>query len=184
MVMKRVWALWFVTAAFLTLTAVNGTGEPAMKLLSRAFDDGGKIPLPYVRPAAGGQNLSLPLSWSDPPPGVKSFALSLTDPHPIARNWVHWLVVNILGSVTTLAEGASRQKMPPGALELRNSFGDLGYGGPQPPKGTGDHPYVVTLYALKVDKLDLPPAASLAAFQKALEGKVLATATLTGYFGR
>jgi phosphatidylethanolamine-binding protein (PEBP) family uncharacterized protein len=43
---------------------------------------------------------------------------------------------------------------------------------------------VVTLYALKVDKLDLPPATNLAAFQKALEGKVLATASITGYFGR
>jgi len=155
-----------------------------MKLMSSACDDGGKIPLPYVMPAAGGKNVSLPLSWTAPPPGVKSFALSITDPHPVANNWVHWLVVNIDGSVTALEEGASRQKMPKGAVELKNSFGDLGYGGPQPPKGTGDHPYVVTLYALKVDKLDLPPAVGLAAFQKALEGKVLATATFTGYFGR
>jgi Raf kinase inhibitor-like YbhB/YbcL family protein len=74
--------------------------------------------------------------------------------------------------------------MPPGAVELKNSFGDLGYGGPQPPRGTGDHPYVVTLYALKVDKLDLPVNTSLAALQKALEGQVLAAATITGYFGR
>jgi len=182
--MKKIYAFLFVSAAFLTLTAVNGSGGPAMKLMSRAFADGKKIPLAYVMPAAGGQNLSLPLSWTDPPPGVKSFALSLTDPHPIARNWVHWLVINIPGNVTSLEEGASRQKMPPGAVELKNSFGDLGYGGPQPPKGTGDHPYVATLYALKVDRLDLPPATGLAAFQKALEGKVLTTATLTGYFGR
>jgi hypothetical protein len=182
--MKKIYAFLFVSAAFLTLTAVNGSGGPAMKLMSRAFADGEKIPLPYVMPAAGGQNLSLPLSWTDPPPGVKSFALSLTDPHPVARNWVHWLVINIPGNVTSLEEGASRQKMPPGAVELKNSFGDLGYGGPQPPKGSGDHPYVATLYALKVDRLDLPQATGLAAFQKALEGKVLTTATLTGYFGR
>jgi hypothetical protein len=74
--------------------------------------------------------------------------------------------------------------MPPGCQELRNSFGKPGYGGPQPPPGTGDHPYVFTLYALSTDKLALPVDTSLAAFQKALEGKVLATATVTGFYGR
>jgi len=182
--MPKCLTLGLSIAAFLTLTAVSGSGEPAMKLSSSAFTDGGKIPLPYVMPGAGGKNVSLPLSWTQPPAGTGSFALSITDPHPVARNWVHWLVINLPATAASLEEGASRQKMPPGAVELKNSFGDLGYGGPQPPRGTGDHPYVVTLYALKVDKLDLPPATNLAAFQKALEGKVLATASITGYFGR
>jgi hypothetical protein len=74
--------------------------------------------------------------------------------------------------------------MPKGAVELQNSFGRPGYGGPQPPPGSGDHPYVFTLYALNVPKVDLPKNTSLAAFQQALEGKTLATATITGYFGR
>ena len=74
--------------------------------------------------------------------------------------------------------------LPPGAVELNNSWGKSGYGGPQPPPGTGDHPYVVTLYALKVDRLDLKPATNLAGFQKALEGKILDTAEITGYYGR
>jgi Raf kinase inhibitor-like YbhB/YbcL family protein len=155
-----------------------------MKITSGAFKDGGKIPLPYVMPAAGGKNVSLPLSWTEAPAGTQSFALSVTDPHPVARNWVHWLVVNLPGDTASLQEGASRRQMPPGTVELKNSWGEAGYGGPQPPPGTGDHPYVVTLYALKVDRLDLPPATSLAAFHQALEGKVLATATFTGYFGR
>ena len=74
--------------------------------------------------------------------------------------------------------------MPSGSFELKNSFGDIGYGGPQPPKGTGDHPYVFTLYALKVEKLDLGANTSLAAFTKALEGKTLGSATITGKYGR
>lgn len=155
-----------------------------MKLSSSAFNDGGKIPLPYVMPGAGGKNVSLALSWADPPGGTQSFALSIVDPHPVARNWVHWLVINIPAGVTALEEGASGKKMPQGAVELKNSFGDLGYGGPQPPKGTGNHPYVVTLYALKAARLDLGPKTDLAAFKQALEGQVLATATITGYFGR
>jgi Raf kinase inhibitor-like YbhB/YbcL family protein len=174
-----------IAGAFLIhFTTVCGYGEKIMQLSSTAFTDGGKIPVPYVMPGAGGKNISLPLSWTEAPPGTKSFALSLVDPHPVARNWVHWLVINLPADVHALAAGASGKKMPPGALELNSSFGDPGYGGPQPPRGSGDHPYVVTIYALNVPHLDLGSHTSLAAFQKSLEGKVLASASITGYFGR
>ena len=177
--------IWLAAGTFLIhFTTVCGYGEPVMKLSSTAFTDGGKIPVPNVMPGAGGKNVSLPLSWTDAPPGAKSFALSIVDPHPVARNWVHWLVINLPADVHALAAGASRKQMPAGALELQNSFGDPGYGVPQPPKGTGDHPYVATLYALNVAHLDLGSHTSLAAFQKALEGKVLAQTSITGYFGR
>ena len=155
-----------------------------MQITSNAFPDGGKIPLPYVMSGAGGQNVSVPLSWSGAPAGTQSFALAMVDPHPIARNWVHWLVIDLPKDSTSIPEGASGQKMPKGAVELKNSFGETGYGGPQPPRGSGDHPYVFTLYALSVPKVKLGRDAGLAAFQQALEGKILATATLTGYFGR
>ena len=135
-------------------------------------------------PGAGGKNVSVPLSWTNPPAGTKSFALSIVDPHPVAKNWVHWLVINIPAQTTSLPEGASKKTMPPGAVELRNSFGDVGYGGPQPPSGTGEHPYVVTLYALSVEKLALDVNTNLAAFNKALEGKVLTTAEITGMYSR
>ncbi len=155
-----------------------------MEISSSAFKDGEKIPIQYVMPGAGGKNLSIPLAWKNVPPGTKSFALSVVDPHPVAQNWVHWLVINIPSSVTMLEEGASRKKMPAGSVELKNSFGDIGYGGPQPPKGTGDHPYVVTLYALNVEKLDVGTSTSLSAFKKPIEGKVIGTASITGKYGR
>ena len=155
-----------------------------MEILSSAFKDGEKIPLQYVMVAAGGKNLSVPLSWKDAPPGTKSFALSMVDPHPVAQNWVHWLVVNIPAGSTSLPEGASRKKMPAGGIELRNSFGEAGYGGPQPPKGSGEHPYVFTLYALSVEKVELAANTSLAAFKKAVEGKALQSATITGKYER
>jgi len=161
-----------------------GMGGNVMEISSTAFTDGGKIPIQYVMPGAGGKNVSVPLSWKNAPSGTKSFALSMVDPHPVAQNWVHWLVINIRVNVMSLDEGTSGKKMPPGAVELKNSFGDVGYGGPQPPKGTGDHPYVFTLYALNVDKLDLGANTSLSSFKKALEGKILGLATLTGKYGR
>ncbi len=153
-----------------------------MELTSPAFKDGSKIPVKFVMPGAGGKNVSIPLTWKNAPPGTKSFALSMVDPHPVARNWVHWFAINIPRDVTSIEEGASRKKMPPGSLELKNSFGDAGYGGPQPPKGSGDHPYVTTLYALSTEKIDLPVNTSLSAFKKALDGKILEQASLTGMF--
>jgi len=155
-----------------------------MKINSSAFLDGGKIPVQYVMTGAGGKNISLPLAWQDLPAGTKSLALSIVDPHPVAQNWVHWLVINLAAIVSSIGEGASRKKMPAECLELKNSFGDIGYGGPQPPRGSGEHPYVVTLYALNTAKLSLPVNVNLAAFHKAIEGKVLGTAKITGKYER
>jgi hypothetical protein len=182
--MKSCATFSLVIVAGLIMLAASTAGGETMKLSSEAFKDGEKIPMQYVMPGAGGKNVSIPLTWVNPPAGTQSLALSMVDPHPVARNWVHWLVIDLPGAVNTLAAGASGKKMPPGAVELQNSFGELGYGGPQPPRGTGDHPYVVTIYALSVPRLDLPPNAGLAAFKKALEGKVLGQAEITGYYGR
>jgi Raf kinase inhibitor-like YbhB/YbcL family protein len=164
--------------------AGRGSGGQPMQITSSAFSDGGKIPIQYVMPGAGGQNVSVPLAWSNVPAGTQSFALAMVDPHPVAHNWVHWLVINLPKDAASLPQGASGKSMPPGAVELQNSFGRPGYGGPQPPPGSGDHPYVFTLYALSVPKVELGKNTSLAAFKQALEGKTLATATLTGSFGR
>ncbi len=156
--------------------------EGKMQLTSPAFKDGERIPVQYTMPAAGGRNTSIPLDWTGAPPGTGSFALSIVDPHPVARNWVHWLVIDIPPDAGSLAEGASGRGMPTGAVELRNSFGKIGYGGPQPPKGSGRHPYVITIYALDADRLGLGANTGLSAFKEALTGKVLAEATLTGYY--
>ena len=111
-----------------------------MQLTSSAFADGGKIPLPYVMTAAGGKNLSLPLTWSGAPAGTKSFALSIVDPHPVARNWVHWLVKDIPGAAVSLEEGASGRKMPPGAVELKNSWASRAMAAPNLPKAPATTP--------------------------------------------
>ena len=184
----RIWnatALFLITIMFLLLLrsdTIYGGGN--MEVSSAGFKDKGKIPVQYVMPGAGGQNLSVPLTWKNVPPGTKSFALSIVDIHPIAQSWVHWLVINIPSQMTSLEEGASGRKMPAGSQELLNSFGEIGYGGPQPPKGTGEHSYVITVYALTVDKLDLRADALLPEFKKALEGKVIGSASITGFYGR
>jgi Raf kinase inhibitor-like YbhB/YbcL family protein len=174
----------FFLIVFLFLAIQNVSGGGAMEISSSAFKDKGKIPIQYVMPGAGGKNISIPLTWKNAPAGTKSFALSIVDPHPVAQNWVHWLVINLPRDLTSIEEGASRKKMPSGSAELKSSFGDIGYGGPQPPQGTGDHPYVVTLYALNVEKLELGVNTALSAFKKAIEGKVIESASITGMYGR
>jgi len=179
--MKGLWGGVLVTFFLLSL---SWAGEVSFRIWSPAFSDGGSIPVKYVMPGAGGENLSPPLEWEDPPKGTRSFALSCHDPHPVARNWVHWLVINIPASVHSLPEGASRKTMPPGAVELVNSFGFTGYGGPMPPPGTGEHPYVFTLYALKVEKVNISGQLSLGQFEEAIAPFILGKAEITGYFGR
>jgi Raf kinase inhibitor-like YbhB/YbcL family protein len=100
--------------------------------------------------------------------------LSVVDRHPVARDYVHWLVVDIDASVTSLEEGASGAAMPAGSREVRP------YAGPFPPSGT--HAYEFTLYALETDRLGLPRKVSLDAFAKAVEPHALATAKLVGRF--
>lgn len=156
-----------------------------MKITSAAFQDKTSIPLQYTyHGVKGGKNISLPFQWSDVPRNTKSIALSIIDPHPVAKNWVHWFVVDIPANVTGLPEGASQRSMPNGSRELLNSYGSLGYGGPEPPKGSGEHPYVVTVYALDVPALRLSEMTTLTEFSKALNGKVIDTATMTGLYER
>ncbi len=92
------------------------------------------------------------------------------------------MVINIPPEVSSIGEGASGKNMPAGAIELRNSFGDVGYGGPQPPKGTGKHQYVITVYALREARIDLKSDASLTDFLNAINGKTLGQASITGLF--
>lgn len=156
------------------------------KLLSNAFENGKVIPSKFATTSVtGGKNYSIPLSWENSPTGTKSFAVIIVDLHPVANNWVHWMVINIPVDIKLLEEGASgSKKMPQGSKELDNSFGWNGYGGPQPPKGSGPHKYEVTLYALNLEKLELDKHTSLKTFQKAIDGKVIESVKIIGVFER
>ena len=45
--------------------------------------------------------------------------------------------------------------MPRGTIQSITNYGAPGYGGPCPPEKRGIHQYVITVYALKADKLGL-----------------------------
>ena len=117
----------------------------------------------------------------------------------------HWMVYDIPTSMTSLDGAISPGKalgenLPKGVKELYNDcarFGGdyvaygVGYVGPMPPEGDYAHAYVLTLYALDIENLTglTPgtldkPGSSYGEFTRAMAGHVLATASLTGYYGK
>jgi len=158
--------------------------EQKFAITSASFADNGAIPAQYTL-IDDNINLSPQLSWENAPAGTKSFIITCIDPHPVAKNWVHWVIINIPASITTLPENASPKKIPAKALELKNSYGTLGYGGPNPPKGTGIHDYVFTVYALNVSELKaIKSFLSEKQLLQVIGDKIIGQASITGKYGR
>jgi Raf kinase inhibitor-like YbhB/YbcL family protein len=146
------------------------TPEISFSLNSSAFQEGDSIPEKF---SCRGEDVSPELSWNGQPAQTASLALTVIDPD--ARDFVHWSVWNIQPETGDIPEGS----VPGGAVQGRNNFGNVGWGGPCPPSGS--HHYVFTLYALDTD-LDLADGSSLNDLQAAMENHILAQAQLTGVF--
>jgi Raf kinase inhibitor-like YbhB/YbcL family protein len=135
-----------------------------------------------------GQNESPQLSWTNAPAGTKSFAITIHDPDaPTGSGWWHWLVLNIPASATELPAGAGSTNpnaMPAGVLQTITDFGKAGYGGPCPPVGHGPHRYIVTVYALPVEKLDLTATTNPAMVGYNLNMQALQKASILFYYQR
>ncbi len=180
-------------ATFFLLTFFEGAR--AFELVSPAVKTDQPFPERFTFNGLGcqGQNISPPLSWSNPPDGTKSFALMVHDPDAAtggAGIW-HWVVINIPATVTSLEEGAGTAdgaKLPPGSRQISNDYAGFtnspGWGGPCPPPGAKPHTYNFTLYALKVEKLNLPPNATSSHAGFVVNLNALDRAGLTITYGR
>jgi Raf kinase inhibitor-like YbhB/YbcL family protein len=151
-----------------------------MQVSSSAFSEGAPIPKEYT---ADGRNTSPPLQWGDAPAGTQSFAVILDDPDAPRGLFTHWVLFNL---------PADRHDLPPaiptdrevlgGTRQGANSFGDVGYGGPSPPKGK-PHRYFFHVYALD-RKLDLEAGAKRSDLDAAMKGHILASGKVMGTYGR
>ncbi len=140
---------------------------PRFTLESADVTDGGKLPPAMYSGrfgVPGGEDRSPALSWSGAPEGTQGYAVTCYDPDaPTGSGFWHWAVFNLPASVTSLPAGAgdpSGERLPPGAIQLRNDGGSSGFVGAAPPAGHGPHRYVFVVHALDVATLDVPADAT------------------------
>ena len=154
----------------------------------RSDDVGGQFTIKQVYNGFGcvGGNVSPSLKWSEAPVGTKSFAITMYDPDaPTGSGWWHWIVYNIPATTSSVASNASAKgTLPKGAIESVTSYGVAGFGGACPPMGDGAHRYIITVYALNVEKLDLPKNASTALVGYNLNAHAIEKSSIISYYGR
>lgn len=177
-----------VVAAMLAFPGAVGAAD--FQLTSPTVKDGGTIGNEHVFKGFGcnGGNVSPELRWEKAPGETKSFAVTVYDPDaPTGSGWWHWVMFNIVPTVTSLPAGAGNLNggaAPKGSVQSLTDFGKPGYGGPCPPAGDKPHRYIFTVHALKVEQLPLKSEASGAMAGFYLNQNTLAKASFTATYGR
>lgn len=135
-----------------------------------------------------GDNKSPQLSWANAPKGTKSFAVTMYDPDaPTGSGWWHWVVFDIPANINELVTNAGNIKLglaPKEAIQSTTDYGAKGFGGPCPPEGHGLHKYIITVHALKTDKLGLDQNTNAAVVGYYLWNNTLAKASIVSYYKR
>jgi len=144
-------------------------------LTSPAFADGGAIPARYSR---DGDDVPPPVRWTGIPAGTAELALVVVDHDAPRGAFVHWIVAGLDPTLDGIDDGVATRK-----VEGVNSWGEVGYGGPQPPRGDPPHRYVFTLYAL-AEPSKFVNGARYVDFVDAIRGKELTEGHLVGLYAR
>jgi hypothetical protein len=177
------------SAALTTLAWGQGmmmAAAPApFKLTSPKLQDGGALDKHYAGPAdCGGDNVSLPLQWSNPPANTKSFAIILYDfDGGRGAGVTHWIAYGIAPDVTSLAEGEGSSPSP--RLTGGSNTRKVGtYFGPCAPVADTPHHYIYGLYALDVPKDELAAGLTRDEFLDKVKGHVLSVVSLVANYKR
>ena len=147
-----------------------------MKLTSRAFNHGEKIPPLYT---CEGYDWNPPLEIAEIPKAAKSLVLIMEDPDvPISiredRLWVHWIVYDIPPTTSTIKEHT-----PSPGTNGRGTNGRTAYMGPCPPDA--EHRYFFKIYALDTF-FDFPKGLTKEELMPKITGHILAQAELLGRY--
>ena len=152
----------------------------SFEISSTALPDGGMIPKKFT---CDGADVSPPLNWTRAPAGTQSFALIMDDPDAPLGTWVHWVIYNLPADTKELPEEVEKQEqLASGAIQGRNDFRRIGYGGPCPPPGK-PHRYYFKLYALDTE-LTLKAGATKPELERAMKSHILGKTELKGRYGR
>jgi Raf kinase inhibitor-like YbhB/YbcL family protein len=161
-----------ITTTSAAPTTTGASVRPGSSFVVTApWADGGFIDAQYT---CKGADTSPAISWSGVPANTQELAISLVDLD--ADNFVHWVVAGLDPASTGIAAG----RVPAGAVQAANGFGDAKYGGPCPPDG--EHKYLLTLYALGA-RSNLADGVAAATAIDQLQASPLASALVTGSFG-
>jgi hypothetical protein len=158
---------------------VPPAGAPSLVVTSNEFKDGAAVPIAHT---CDGADVAPSLAWTGAPATTKSFAVIVDDPDapdPAApkQTWVHWVLVNVPQSVTSLPVGAGLSP-PAGASNGTNDWGKAEWRGPCPP--IGRHHYRFQVYALDAELGT--PGITKPALLAAIAGHVVARGVLVGTY--
>lgn len=152
----------------------------ALHITTPAFEEGATFPVEHT---CDGDNVSPLLRWDGEPKSTVTFALIVEDPDAPGGTFTHWIVYNLPNDCHELEKIIPiEKKLKNGAIQGKNDFGKLGYGGPCPPKGE-EHRYIFKLFALR-KKLPPESANDRQSFYNSIKNYVLEEASYMGRYKR
>jgi len=155
-----------------------------LQITSEAFRPGQLIARKYT---GDGEDISPPLHISGVPKQARELAMIVDDPDaPRDEPFVHWVMYKIPAHQSDLPEAISldaKADSPAGAVQGKNSFGKIGYGGPAPPKGHGTHHYHFHVYALD-QPLNVKGGLDKKALLAAMSGHIIDEGEVIGTYER
>ena len=181
--MKKLLSLLTLGTAIVSSGATAATTK--FKIESKDIYEGKMLKSAQVYNGFGcnGENKSPQITIKGVPAGAKSLAITAYDPDaPTGSGWWHWIAYNIPVTKTDIASGD--KVISQGVIFGKNDFGSYDFGGACPPIGHGKHHYVFTVYALSVEKLDVPADASAALIAYNLNNNSIEKATITALYER
>ena len=163
--------------------------EPGFILESSTFKDGELVPLRIAFksnaefPYCFGENVSPALSWRNPRPGVKSYALTVFEIEDPPHSSL--VAYGIAASVTSFTEGEFN-KPSEKYVAGRNFRNTPTWRGMCPPPniGTSTHHYQFTVWGTDLDPKELPPGLTQEELVGKLKGHAKEKAILIAAFKR
>lgn len=171
-------------------SGVQAQSTPAaFTVTSSKLKDGASIEPRYAGPtnaqsACGGENVSLPLEWTNPPPATKSYAVIVLDfEGGRGAGVVHWIAYGIAPDAAGIAQGEGNATSAAwvggsSSRQLPTYFGGCG------PATEAPHHYLYTVYALDVARDELPAGLTRDQFLERVKGKVSGLGSVIGSYRR
>lgn len=170
---------WFSINGGMSVNEIIENVPNNIKLSSPVFVNNSYIPQKYT---CDSTNLSPPLNWSSVPSGTKSLAILVYDPDAPHGTFYHWLIYGIRPSLNGLPAGVPKKIETPYGKQGINSFREIGYGGPCPPRGEVHH-YIFLILAVNYPK-ELRAGLTPQEFLNIVRDHIIGYGLLVGLYGR